>query len=361
MNGQKTRISELVICFVLFEVGSTTLFLMGPEAKQDAWLAMLAAAAAGFVLLMLYMAIYRTDPERDLFELFRRYWGKWIGTGAGFVFVGYFAYEGSQNLRDLGEIAALILLNRTPLFILLLITVLVITNTVRLGAPVLFKFSLAIFPITLASYLILMLLLAGLGQIRIENMFPMLENGWKPILDAAFPEILSFPFGQAVLFLVFFPLVANSVRKVKKSMYIAYASIALSLTVLNQIIILVLGPGIAANCSLPLLQAVQLIEVGNVFERMDIIFVLILFIGLGTKLAAFSIGAAVGLRRLTRMNYKLASVLVGAAVYAASFHSPNYTHHIWMGKQVLYAYPIFHAAFPVLLFIVMLIRRRKAT
>ncbi|MFC4597769.1 GerAB/ArcD/ProY family transporter [Cohnella hongkongensis] len=359
MDGQHTRISELLVCYILFQVGSTTLFLMAPEARQDAWLSMLAAAAAGFLLLMLYLAIYRADPQRDLFALLSRYWGKWIGTAAGFVFAGYFAYEASRNLRDLGEIAALILLHRTPLFVIMLIAILVITNTVRLGAPVLFKFSLAIFPLLLGSYLILILLLAGLRQIQIERMFPMLESGWRPILDAAFPEIVSFPFGQSVLFLVFFPLVSNSVRKLKKSMYIAYVSIALSLTVLNQVVILVLGPGIAANCTLPLLQTVQLIEVGDVFERMDIFFVLILFIGLGTKVAAFFIGSAVGLHRLTGLGYNLSSVTVGAVIFGVAFLSPTYTHHIWLGKEVLNWDPIPQIALPLLLYAAMLLRRQR--
>lgn len=360
MNSQQTRISELVVCYILFEIGSTTLFLIAPEARQDAWLAMLAAAFGGFLLLVMYLAIYQSDPNRDLYVLLRHYCGKWLGTAAGLVFIGYFAYEASRNLRDLGEIASIILLQQTPLFIILLITILVILNTVRLGASVLFKFSLAIFPMTLGSYLILYLLLFGLGEVRIERMLPMLEAGWKPIIDAAFPEILSFPFGQSVLFLVFFPLVTNSARKLKKSMFIVYAATALMLTIFNQIIILVLGPGIAANCTLPLLQMVQLIELGDVFERMDIVFVLVLFIGLGTKLAAFCIGSAVGLHRLFGLNYKLSSVLVCAAVFGASFYSPNYTHHIWMGKQVLNWDPIPQIALPVLLYIVMRIRGQRA-
>lgn len=359
MNGQPSRISELVVCFILFEVGSTTLFLMASEAKQDAWIAMLAAASAGFLLLLLYLAIYQADPQRELYALLRRYWGKWAGSAAGFVFVGYFAYEASRNVRDLGEIAALILLHRTPLFTILLITILVITNTVRLGAPVLFKFSLAIFPLMLGSYLLLSIMLFGLGEVRLENMLPMLERGWKPVIAAAFPEIVSFPFGQTVLFLVFFPLVADSANKLKTSMYMAYAAIALVLTYLNQLVILVLSPGIAANYTLPLLQTVQLIEVSDVFERMDIIFVLVLFIGLGTKIAAFCIGSTIGLHRLAGLNYKLSSVLICAVVFAASFVSPNFTHHIWLGKQVLYGDPIPQIVMPLLLYAAMRFRRKR--
>ena len=45
-----------------------------------------------------------------------------------------------------------------------------------------------------------------------------------------------------------------------------------------------------ASSTLPLLQVVQLIEIADVFERIDVLFVLILFLGLGAKMTAFFYG-----------------------------------------------------------------------
>ncbi|MEK4434458.1 hypothetical protein [Paenibacillus sp. FSL K6-2862] len=45
MSKTVTRVSGLVIAFSLFQVGSTTLFLLGATAKQDAWLAMMITVA----------------------------------------------------------------------------------------------------------------------------------------------------------------------------------------------------------------------------------------------------------------------------------------------------------------------------
>ncbi|GGG04047.1 hypothetical protein GCM10010912_56010 [Paenibacillus albidus] len=66
------RVSELAVCLSLFEVGSTTLFLMGGDAKQDAWLAMLAGALGGLLLLLLHLAIHYKEPQLDLFRLFEK-------------------------------------------------------------------------------------------------------------------------------------------------------------------------------------------------------------------------------------------------------------------------------------------------
>ena len=70
-------------------------------------------------------------------------------------------------------------------------------------------------------------------------------------------------------------------------MIITYIITAICLILINQVNILVLGPTLAASSTLPLPQVVQLIEIADVFERIDVLFVLILFLGLGAKMTAF--------------------------------------------------------------------------
>lgn len=359
MDQRNGMVFGLAITLALFEVGSTTLFLIAPEAKQDAWIAMALAAGIGFMLLALYTAIYKINPQLDLFELCSRYMGRWLGSAVAFAFTGYFAYESSRNLRDLGELTTLILLNRTPLLVILVITILVVGNTTRYGARVLVLVCLVLLPMMLISYLFLNVMFISLNIVHFYNMLPVLENGWGPIWKAAVPRIVSFPFGQTVLFLVFFPLAKSQVPQVRRAVFIAYAIVSVILIALNQVNILVLGPGLAKDSTIPLLQSVQLIEFANVFERMDIFFVLVLFLGLGIKIAGFYVGAAAGLHRITGIGYKKCVLPIGAVIFASSLISPNYVHHIWMGKIVTYWDPIFQVAFPLILFAVMLVRRSK--
>ncbi|MGG6312710.1 GerAB/ArcD/ProY family transporter [Paenibacillus macerans] len=358
MKYEKSRLAEFLAGFALFEIGSTTLFQIGTEAKQDAWLVMLIAAIAGLLYLLLHLAIHRRDPERDLFELCRVYFGKAAGTAIGGSFAVYFAYEASRNLRDLGELAAYMLLNRTPLGVIMLIAILVIANSVRYGPHVVFLCCLALVPFIVVSYLLLVSMIAGVGLVRFENMLPVLENGFRPILKNI-PDVISFPFGQTVLFLVFFPLIRNG-TKMRRSLVLTYWLTALFLMAVNQINVLVLGPTLADTVTFPLLQVVQLIELVEVFERMDILFVIVLFIGLGTKLLLFYIGAVVGGSRISGTPYKRWVAPVGMAIYGASFASPNFAHHLWVGIDVVLKwFPIFQIGLPALLFILMLIRKNK--
>lgn len=358
MTLNKSRVPELIACFALFEVGSTTLFQIAAEAKQDAWLVMLIAALGGLLLLLMHLAIHRLDPKRDLFELCRTYFGKIVGTFIGVIFAGYFAYEASRNLRDLGELASYVLLNRTPTGVIALIAILVIANNVRYGPRLVFLLLLALLPFVILSYLTLMSMITGVGLLHFENMLPVLENGLLPVLKNV-PDVISFPFAQSVLFLVFFPIIAPA-KNLRKSMLITYGITAVFLILVNQMNILVLGPKLAEMVTFPLLQSVQLIELVEVFERMDILFVLVLFIGLGAKMLLFYIGAVVGGSRITGTPYKKWVIPFGIAIYGMSFISPNFTHHLWLGIDVVLKwYPLVQIGLPALLLILILIRKNK--
>lgn len=360
MNKSHVRVSELTVTLALFEVGSTSLFLIGGKAKQDAWLAMLIGSLAGLLLLFMHLAIHKKDPELDLFQLFRRYTGKYLGTLINLAFIGYFALESSRNLRDIGEVTVLTLLTATPLWSILLIVILVGGNTARYGPEVLFLMCLVLLPIMAISYLLLGGLIMATGLLHFHFLLPVLEHGWGPVFKAAIPDILSFPFGQVVLFMVFYPLTAAR-KKLGKGVVLTYCGISLFLIFFNQINILVLGPVIATNTTLPLLQTVQLIEVTEVLERTDPVFTLVLFLSLGIKMAAFYNGAVIGLGRVTGSSYKRWVIPVGILIYSLSFISPTYTEFIMIGRDIAvkYWWPVFQVILPAFLFIVMLIRTKK--
>ncbi|UQZ36787.1 spore gernimation protein [Paenibacillus sp. PK3_47] len=360
MNRSTLRVSELAVTLSLFEVGSTTLFLIGGEAKQDAWLAMLIGALGGLLLLLLHLAIHRQEPKLDLFMLFRRFTGKYLGCLLNLLFVIYFTYEASRNLRDLSEVTVLTLLNNTSVWIIAVIAILVISNTVRYGYKVLFLMCMMLFPLMIFGYLLISVLIPATGLFHYELSLPVLENGWTPVFRAAVPEIISFPFGQVVLFLVFYPHVHKDGNLIK-TVILSYLATALSLTFINQLIIFVMGPKLAAYSTLPLLETVQMIDLAEILERMDALFTLLLFLGLGIKIAAFFSGAVIGLERITGVGYKKWVIPVAVLLYGLAFLSPNYTHHIQVGRgEVLnYVSPVFQLALPLLLFIVIMIRKRK--
>ncbi|MNO26443.1 Spore germination protein YndE [compost metagenome] len=358
--SKDARVSEIAITLALFELGSTPLFLLGGEAKQDAWLAMITAAAAGFILLLAYLWIYRLDPERDLFEICLQYLGKVPGWIVAFSFVGYFTYECSRNLRDVGELCIMTLLNQTPLVMISLLVIFVSTYVSGYGPKVFFRLCVIFIYILTFGYALILASIPMTGLFHPEFMFPILENGFKPVWDSAIPELVSFPFGQTVLFLVFFKYAPKG-KKLGKAIVSTYIVISLLLTLLNQMVILVLNPEVAGLTTYPLLTVVQMIHAAQIVERADALFILILFIGLGVKMSIFLIASAIGMQRLTTIRYKIWLMPLALTVLALSFISRTYTDFIWIGLHyvVVRVFPIFQVALPAIILITLLIRKRN--
>ncbi|MBB3125690.1 spore germination protein KB [Paenibacillus rhizosphaerae] len=355
-----TRASEIAISLSVYEVGSTTLFLLGGEAKQDAWLAMLLGAGAGLLLLLIYLLMYRLDSERDLFELCRHYLGSTFGWIAAFAFTAYFAYEASRNFRDIGELAVQTLLNRTPMPIIIFISIIIGSYVTYLGPRSAFRLSVVYAYIMAVGYALILVLLPMTGLLHAQFMFPVLEHGLTPVWRAAMPEIVSFPFGQTILFLVYFKY-AQKGKHLGRLAIVSYLITAVFLTVMNQLVILVLGPEIAAIGTYPMFMVVQMMEVSNVIERADALFVLLLFMGIGMKANFFLIGAGIGLQRITGIRYKLWVIPLGITVFGLTYLSPTFTEYFRVGLKLTVdrLMPVTQVVIPGILFIAMLVRKKK--
>lgn len=360
MNKINTTASSLAITLALFEIGATPLFLLGGDAKQDAWLAMTIAAAGGFLLLLLFLAIHRLDPEKDIFEIFQSYWGKWLGNFTGLAFIAYFMLEASRNLRDIGELATMSLLDKTPMPIIMFIALAVVVDVATFGPRVWFLLCIVFLVILSFGYITVMLLILCTGLIHLEFLLPVLEKGFKPVWHAAVPEIISFPFGQTLIFLVYFRFVSKK-DKLSKAVVTAYGLISVFLIILMETSILVLGPEWASKSTYPLFEVIQMIQVPKVIERVDALFGLLLFIGLGIKMVTFYIGATIGLQRITTIKYKKWLLPMGVAVYLSAFITPNFTEYRWIGLKfmIIKIWPVFQMVLPVILFITMLISNKK--
>lgn len=359
MTGSGERISNNQFAFmiVLFEIGSTPLFLVGGEAKQDAWLAMSFAAVFGLLLLLLFLYLQQKEPGSNLISMLKTGFGRMLGSIVGSAYILYFLYESMRNVRDFGELITLTLLSRTPMAIIMAIVVLIASYGVYKGVEVVFRLSEVLLPIVVVSYLFLVLLLIVSKVIHFRMLTPVLEDGLGPVLKAAFPEIVSFPFGQMVIFLMFWNLRSDN-RIPVKATFAAYSTVALFLVSMNALNIAILGPTLAGMSALPFLQSVQLISIARIFERLDVIVTLLIYIGLFMKMTAFYLCAVLGFSQLTGTAYTRWVLPSGLAIFGASFLEPNYTYHISLGfTYSLNLFTVFQIAIPAVLLVAMIIRK----
>lgn len=167
---------------------------------------MCTGSLGGFILLLLLLWIQRRSPKLDLISMLKFHFGGVAGSVIGLIYCFYFAYQSMRNVRDLGELTALTLLPRSPMPLTMLIFVMIALYAIWKGAEVVFRLPEVLLPLVLFFYFLLVLLLGIMGSIDFYRLTPVFEGGFMPIVEVALPDIVSFPFGQMIVFLMLWSL-----------------------------------------------------------------------------------------------------------------------------------------------------------
>lgn len=70
---------QLFCLIILFEIGSTILFVLGIDAKQDAWIVDIIGLLTGLALMWVYTQLQKYYPEKNLVEIIIAILGKVLG------------------------------------------------------------------------------------------------------------------------------------------------------------------------------------------------------------------------------------------------------------------------------------------
>ncbi len=351
---------QLAAMIILFQIGSTPLFELGIKAGQDAWLVVVTSMLLGLMLLFLFLAIQRREPERNLSQLLIRNFGSFAGKFVLLLYALWFVYEAMRNLRDFGDLTLLTILPRGPISLIMLIMLTLSIYAIYKGIEVFFRFAEFIVAGVLVFYIILLIMQFISGVVYWDNLLPILENGIQPILKESMTTVW-FPFGQMVIFLMFWSYL-NEKKGLSKTSIRSYFVSGVVILLADIMNLLVLGPQLASISTVPLLQSVQLIQIAEVFERFDALVILLFYAGIFIKATLWYLAAVLGLSQLFNTDYRRFVLPVGAIMYAASFLPRSWQSHLEFGKIVAEQYKvnmIFIAVIPFILYMVMLIRGRE--
>ncbi|WP_134704869.1 GerAB/ArcD/ProY family transporter [Ammoniphilus sp. YIM 78166] len=361
MEKAKISSSQLFILIFLFELGSAIVVGLGLQAKQDAWLAILLGMLGGLVLFLIYIYLFYQFPNLPLTSYIPKVLGKYVGYPLALLYILYFIYIASRVLRDFTDLLLTFAYPETPMFMIHLIMIALIIYAVCKGIETIARTG-EILVVVIITYGVLGISFLFLSDaVRSENLLPILENGWKPVLTTAFPLTLTFPFGEMVVFAMLLPYL----NQPKRGMKIGLSAMTLSglvLTVTVAIDIAVLGTYFATTSTFPLLHAAQKINVGGFIQRLDPIVISTLIIGGFFKIAVFFYAAAAGVADLFKVRKRDPMIFsIGIVILIASIQiAGNLPEHLEIGleKVPIYLHLPFQVGIPLLLLIVTGIRKR---
>jgi spore germination protein KB len=358
---RKIQPIQLFVLIVLFEIGSSVVVGLGLDAKQDAWLVILLAMIGGIGLFSLYVYLYLQFPDLSFTNYLEKIVGKVIGRFLAIIYICLFLYIAARILRSFGDLLLTTVLSETPISVVMILLMLAICYGCYLGFEVIARTAEIMFPwfILFGFLFILFTIFSGLP--KLENLQPVLEAGWKPVLKSAFPSVLSFPFGETIVFTIFFPLLSKQKDGVIAG-YLALVFSGILLIIVTTIIISVIGPYAALKSPFALMETVGRIKIGEVFQRLDPIGIILLIIGGFFKITIFLYGAVEGFSNLINKPSinKFTIPLMAAAIIALSiFMADNSVEHKEEAKIVPYIFYIpFFMVIPFLLVVIVMIKKK---
>ena len=250
MLKENISLTQLFTIMVNFLLGSAIVLGVGKEAGKDAWIAIGIATLIGTGLMYFYYSLNRLLPNKNLFEMMEYCFTRPAAIFFSFGYSIYFFFISCRVIRDFAELISSAILPVTPIEVITLTFMLVIAYIVYLGLEVLGRVTEIFTPYLLGFIILLAIFLIGSGAIELHNVEPVLGDGLKPVIKTIFPSLISFPFGELVVFTV----ILSSVTEFKKSKKVSFISVLIAggFLVLGSLLVLfTLGSRCCTECELP--------------------------------------------------------------------------------------------------------------
>jgi spore germination protein KB len=358
---EKISLWQLFILIYIFEIGSSTVVGIGNEARQDAWIAVILATFIGVGIICFYYFLLSRKKGDNLFDIIEYCLGKTVSKIVIMAYIIYFFYIAGRVLRDFGEVIVSTIFEVTPIEIISITMMLVIMYITYMGIEVLSRTSEIFLPYMLGFSLFVGVSILFTGEIEFENLRPILAEGFTPVLKAVFPTLVTFPFGETIVFMLIIPFVSNFKGARKTSIYaIIFSGVILIYTVILEIT--TLGANLRGHSNFPALSASREISLLNFIERVDILIVFIMMFGILVKVAVFFFGGLLGLEKLFNRPYRSFVFPFGTLLaYISIIVSSNYAEHIEEGLDFVpyYLHLPFQFIIPGLLLPVLLWKTRN--
>jgi spore germination protein KB len=361
MKQGKINALQLIYVIVGFQIGNTLVYGLGGGAKQDAWLVIIVAMLGGFILMFVYSKLSAYYPEDTLLQMIPKIIGKFLAYPFILIYISYFTYLAAKACRDFAEILAATILVKTPMVIVIGSFVVLMIYCFRGGVETFGRMGEAVLPVYIMSMVLIWVLLLTVEDFNVNNISPILGNGVQPILKEVFPTVLTFPFGESIIIMMFFPFLNNkrSVRKIG----MAVIFITGILMTINLVLVLsVLGPEIYSQQFFPLLSATRMVTIADFLERFDALVILMMVAGVFFKIGGWLFGAAMGISHLFKLK-QTTSVFLGLGTIITPLSlltASNQIKYNEIGLEFVtkYVHIPLQIAFPILLLCIAFIRKK---
>ena len=358
---EKIRAFQFTILVVLYTIGTSILIAPNTTAffaKKDAWMALIINLILGLFLVLFYNKLAKSFQGKDFFQYIDDLLGKWpakILSALLFIFCFLLI---PILLREMADFATIQLFVETPLDVIIGLFIIIVILGARYGIETLARSGEIMFPWFL--FLLALLLLLLIPEMKIKNILPMFEEGAKPILLSSYAS-LSIPYFQLFILLVLIPYV-NKQEQAGKAFFTGVLFGGIVIFLITLVSLLVLGGESTARLFFPSYTMAKIISIANIIERLEAFLAAIWFISIYMKISISFYCSVLFLNHVFRVKeekilmYPLGFILLFLSIYI----SPNIYHYRNFVGQIYSLYTATYAILlPILLMVIGKIKNRK--
>ncbi len=358
----KTKISafQLFCAAVLVPYGTAVLFLITPEAKQDAWISMLVYIIPAVILQLIYVKLWDKYPQDTIITYMPKIFGKFFGYTLSIIYTIFFAYETSRSTRDIIEILNFALMPKVSMYIVGIVFMLTVIYGTHSGIENISRITCIFLALLILVFIFEWFFLSTTPDaLKFYNLKPVLEKGILPVVKEGW-ILITFPYGESILLTMLFSAVAEK-TKVKKAVVFGTIFLGIILSLNSIMFISVLGVSFASASLLPLAQTLRIMKIGEVFDRLDVFIFLILLIGAFIKVCLYLYGTMLSIAQIIKLkDTKYLALPSGIVILIISFLiASNYPQHIYIGQKIslIYIHLPLEVIIPVLALLVYYLKK----
>ncbi|RPF42184.1 spore germination protein KB [Hydrogenoanaerobacterium saccharovorans] len=357
MGKEIVSSKQMINIIILFILG--TAFVAGGTAiaKQDSWISIILAFLLLIPIYLVYGKLNKLYPNKNVFEMFYECFGKIGGATFTIIFTLFSLHLGALVIRNFTEFIQVVSLSETPQYAAAIFIGVLCIWTVKSGIEILARGAMITGPIVIIVTILTVVL--NINNMDLSYIQPIFGAGFGNILSNC-TNYISFPFGEAVLFLSVMPCLKSKANPHK--VYLMGTAIGCVILVMGRLRnTLVLGLPTLESLYFPSYTSVGIINIKEFITRIEVLMIGNFILSGLAKVCVCIYVTCKGFAHLFNVaNYKDFAAPVALMMIAISAVTSSSTMEMMAYlKPYKYYAPVIEIFVPFLLLVVTLIKKPK--
>jgi len=264
--------------------------------------------------------LLKNFPGLDIVDISELVGGKVFKNIIGTIFIVYFVISASMLLRNFSESLKVIYYPMTDIFFIVAFFIIPVCFANRLDFNATSKTNLIVVPIVLVALVVLFA--TNMKQFSPQRMFPIFGEGMFNTFVLGLSNITAF---GGIVYLYFLPPLLKEPEKMKKITLISIGITAIYLIISVATLLFLFSFFITTNEITPLYNATRYIELGNFFQRLESVFLIIWILAFACYLSTISKFSVSVFKKITNIDTaKPLTDIFGLLILGLSLVPENY-------------------------------------